>query len=133
MQVNELPAFLTELNRMAMLFCDEMSKERVQLYWELFRDKVSLEEWQYACRKAMLGVEFPKVPMPAILMDYVKEFRSLQLLEAQRAQRAEKPPLQIREEQFSLEQLRQLQMNIWPEERDRILKDPIPEYDKEQP
>ena len=61
--------FLAALNDMGAIFCDDLPEIRQRLYWEFFRDGVSLEEWQAACVRAMTGETFYKVPLPAVLME----------------------------------------------------------------
>ena len=68
-------AFLSELARMADFFSDALSAERLDLYWELVAPRVSLAEWSYACKQAMLRESFHKVPLPDVLLSYVKEQR----------------------------------------------------------
>jgi len=102
METNDVERFFQALTNMAVMFSDEMSKERLRQYWQLFEDKVSIEEWEYAAEQAMLRETFHKVPLPAQLMDYVREYRQKQkewLAQAQRAQGSptEQRLLQLRE------------------------------------
>jgi hypothetical protein len=70
--------FFQALSAMGVMFSDELSKQRLLLYWETFREEVTIEEWEYTCVQAMRRETFHKVPLPAALMDYVREYRQMQ-------------------------------------------------------
>ena len=75
MQPIDLQPFLEALNEMGEFFSDELSELRQRSYWRIMENKCSLTEWQYACLQAMARETFHKVPLPAQLMDYVREYR----------------------------------------------------------
>ena len=72
----DIQPFLEALNEMGEFFSDELSELRQRSYWRLLEDKCSLAEWCYACTQAMTRETFHKVPLPAQLLDYVREYRS---------------------------------------------------------
>ena len=78
MEPNDKTPFFMLLNKMAAIFCDELSELRQLAYWDLLRDRIGLEEWQQACTAAMQGETFHKVPLPAILWGYVTAYRAEQ-------------------------------------------------------
>lgn len=88
MTLDDSPRFFQALAAMGLIFSDDLSKDRQRLYWEIFRDRITLAEWEYACHQAISRETFHKVPLPAVLMDYVRECRQaherqLRLEEAQ--------------------------------------------------
>lgn len=87
MQVPDSRRFFKSLAEMALIFSDELSKERQKLYWALLCDQITIEEWEYACQQAMGRETFHKVPLPAQLMDYVQEYREARRDEAHRQRR----------------------------------------------
>lgn len=124
----QYPMFLTALETLAELCADSLTEIRQQAYWELMRDRVTLEEWRYACVQAMEREVQHQVPMPAILLEYALECRKLH-----RERQAD--PLafrSLREDLVAQEEVRALIASIWPEERDRWAKDPIPPYEQEE-
>jgi hypothetical protein len=74
----ESTRFLELLNALGVMFSDELSRPRQLLYWETFRDRITLEEWEYAASAAIQRETFHKVPLPAVLMQYVLEYRARQ-------------------------------------------------------
>ena len=110
MEIHDLPAFLDVLNNMASLFCDELSQTRQRLYWQLLREDLDLEEWQVACHRAMLGETFYKVPLPRVLMDYVREWRH-----EQRACQAAPVLRHLDEDPLAQAQVQALINSVWPQ------------------
>ena len=45
------------------------------LYWNAMRDRISINEWEYAVEEAMAKETFHKVPLPATMMPYCLEYR----------------------------------------------------------
>lgn len=126
-----MAAFFAALNTLASVFCDEMSQERLQVYWRVFQDAIDLEEWEYAYRQILLTHTDRRVPFPQEIMAFVTE-RRVFLAAEHRKMNASRPPLQIREDLMCLEELRKLQRGLWPAERDRWATDPIPPYEQEE-
>lgn len=114
MDRHDLPAFLAGLNEMSALFCDELSEIRQRLYWQFFQEIVSLEEWQAACHQAMTGETFYKVPLPAVLMEYVRDYRKHQ--RCQQARTTAPPLRQLREDLVAQAEVQALIASIWPEQ-----------------
>ena len=71
----DLQPFLEALNEIGEFFSDELSELRQRSYWRVMENKCSLAEWRDACLQAMARETFHKVPLPAQLMDYVREYR----------------------------------------------------------
>ena len=74
-----------------MMFADELTEPRQRLYWQLFRDRVTIDEWEEACTQAMQRETFHKVPLPAALYGYIEashreQTRQRVLEEAQQAE-----------------------------------------------
>jgi hypothetical protein len=69
------------------------------------RDRISIEEWEYACGKAMERETFHKVPLPAMLFDYVQECRAAQqrALAQDAARQREVAAAQARTKRLALE------------------------------
>lgn len=112
--------FFHALSAMALLFCDEMTKPRQHLYWEMLRDSLSIDEWEYACGQAMARETFHKVPLPAALMDYVREYRQAEKERAWRAQcthstQSPQALLQLRESLVDKAEVDALIASVWPE------------------
>ena len=127
MQTTDNVRFFKALNILAAVFSDEMTEIRQRTYWQLFCDKITIEEWEYACTQAMTREIFHKVPLPAQLLDYVREYRS-----AKRAtdwQRDEMP-----DGSHTREQLLQLrEALITPEEIRQLIQSALPGYGWEPP
>lgn len=77
MQDHERPQFTQALHNMSVMFDHPLSETRQSMYWALLRDRVTLDEWTYATAEAMARETFYKVPLPAHLLDYVREYRHL--------------------------------------------------------
>ena len=110
--------FFRTLSSMGLLFSDEMTKPRQKLYWDLMQD-VTIEEWLYACEQAMRRETFHKVPLPAHLLDYVREYRKNTRQSFMREERADGSHtdaqlLQLREPLVCAENVRRLIRTIWP-------------------
>lgn len=99
----------------------------MQGYWGLFRDKITLDEWECSCVKAMEEQTFHKVPTPALLMDSVRVYRQLAREQREHARRQTR---QLMAPEESLEKVRELIAGVF---RDDRLKDPIPPYEQEAP
>jgi len=80
--------FLVALNRLASMLLDELNDARMEGYWVTLGNKMSIDEFEGACRLAMERETFHKVPLPAVLIGYAQEYREAQALEAKRAERA---------------------------------------------
>ena len=121
MTTESLPGFLTALNDMAELFCDALTEQRQRSYWQIMRDRVTLPEWQYACTQAMARETFHRVPLPAHLMEYVREYRQGTRELRQRAERPDgshttEELLALRESSDLSAEVRRLIESVWPEE-----------------
>lgn len=74
--VNEdAPRFLRLLADLGILFADEVTKDRQELYWRTLHGRITIDEWEYACNEAMIRQDFHKVPMPKVLLEYAMEYR----------------------------------------------------------
>lgn len=120
MEPSDARTFGLSLDQLAMVFNVELGLAKKQAYWIALCD-MPLEALQYACVEVLKTEAF--MPVPSMLRNHARAWTRL-------SQRPRPQPLQIREDLLSLDQLRQLQMQIWPEERDRLLKDPIPRYEE---
>lgn len=112
--------FFDSLLEMGEFFCDELSEVRQRSYWEIMRERVTLAEWQYACREAMARETFHKVPLPAQLMDYVREYRKGTYEMRQRAEMEDgshttEQLLALREPLELPKQVRKLIQSVWPD------------------
>ena len=115
--IDDTKRFLHALYSMALVFSDEMTLDRQRLYWETCRDEVSIDEWEYACKRAIKQETFHKVPRPAVLLRYVTEWRAekRRRTEAERDQPMTREQLvQLREELVSPEEVHALIASIWP-------------------
>lgn len=122
MDEQDIQTFIETLNEMGEVFCDRLSEVRQRSYWRLLRDLCTLDEWRYACTQALLRETFHKVPVPAQLLDYVREYRRAQreLRESPRGAdgvhtRAEL--LALREPLAAPDEIAALIASVWPEER----------------
>ena len=70
--------FFHALASLGVMFSDELTQPRQKLYWELLCHEITIDEWEYACQQAMVRETFHKVPLPAQLMDYIREYRQEQ-------------------------------------------------------
>lgn len=88
MTADDRPRFLQCLSSLAEMFSDELLPSKQKLYWQLFADRSTLAEWEYACFEAMSHETFHKVPLPAALWEYIRGYRAeqqrLQALDAAR-------------------------------------------------
>jgi hypothetical protein len=115
--------FFQALNIMGALFSDELTELRQRSYWQLFSECVTTEEWEYACQEAMKRETFHKVPLPAQLMDYVREHRRAlrdAALQAQLAEdvRTRKRLLALGEPLVDPAEIEALITSVWPEEKE---------------
>ena len=125
MTPTDLQPFLEALNEMGEFFSDELSELRQRSYWRVMEGTCSLAEWRYACTQAMARETFHKVPLPAQLMDYVREYR--RTLAGTNRQRDEMPDgshtaaqlLQLRESLATSAEVAALIASVWPEEQER--------------
>jgi hypothetical protein len=67
--------FLSALIDMSVMLKDELSKDRIRLYWQSFQGTVSIEEWEYAAAYAIDHATFHAIPLPSVLQDYVQGYR----------------------------------------------------------
>jgi len=56
---------------MGVMFADDLTTPRQRLYWEVLKDMITIDEWEYACTAALRHETFHKVPLPAVLLTYV--------------------------------------------------------------
>ena len=121
MTLRHADQFFHSLAEMSEFFCDELSEIRQRCYWHIMRERTTLEEWQYACMQAMARETFHKVPLPAQLMEYVREYRQGT---RELRHRAEMPDgshtteelLALRESLDLSAEVRKLIESVWPEE-----------------
>ena len=99
---------------MGVMFCDDLTEPRQKLYWQTFRDRCEIDEWEYACHQAIARETFHKVPLPAQLMEYVQEYRH-----AQERQRQQEGQCQA-----------QIAYNL--KEAERLMLEALPEWKAEQ-
>lgn len=99
------PRFFQALAEMSLIFCDEVTKERQKLYWEALHARLTIDEWEYACGAAIDRETFHKVPLPAVLMGYIHEYR---------------------EEQAKRDKIRALDAKFREAEAQRLLDPPMP-------
>jgi hypothetical protein len=105
---------------MALIFCDDVSRERQMLYWRVLHEQVSIDEWEYACQQAMRRETFHKVPLPGQLLDYVREYRQQAEEHARREHRYRAEEKRLQEEHAR----RQLAPDPhWQEEQERCLQE----------
>jgi hypothetical protein len=135
MEQAQSPRFFKALAEMGLMFGDELTKPRQLLYWELFRDKITIEEWEFATSQAMTKETFHKVPLPAALMEYVREHRRQQrakILEEQCHEHtaSRQRLLEIREKQVDTGEIERLIASVFPEypreEAERLLAREFP-------
>jgi hypothetical protein len=70
------PRFTKALTELATILRDTtLPPHYPELYWRLLQDRVSIEEWEYATQQAALREGYYHVPLPAHLLDYVREYR----------------------------------------------------------
>jgi hypothetical protein len=75
MHADDIERFAIALNELAATCTDPMDEVRQRGYWRRLHDQMSIEEWEYACLYAPLNESFHKVPMPGVLLDYVRDMR----------------------------------------------------------
>ena len=112
---------MTELLRVADLFRDPLSESQMETYWSVLQPEITLEEWHYACQTVMRREHFPKVPLPAVFLDYALEYRAqLAQLERdiQQAQRAARglPARDMSQDDLSQAEVQAILARIWPGE-----------------
>ena len=112
--------FFEALNTMGELFSDALSELRQRTYWELCRDKITIEEWRYACTQAMARETFHKVPLPAQLMDYVREYRREQ---RQRLEQEEQRQFQVAYNLREAERLALEASPAWKAEQQKLCEE----------
>ena len=78
MDEQERERFETAFQALAILFEGQSHAVKQRLYWETMRDACRIEEWEYAAAQACKRETFHQLPLPAHLLDYVREHRSLQ-------------------------------------------------------
>jgi hypothetical protein len=114
------PRFFQALAAMGLNFSDELTKPRQTLYWQVFAPKLTIDEWEYACFQAIERENFHKVPLPAVLLDYVREYRR-----AQRDARGQQPGVEgmctrqqllaVRESLVDPAEVNALIASVWPD------------------
>lgn len=114
MDLEDRTTFLIALNTTGEFFSDELSELRQQSYWSLFHDRCTLEEWQYACTQAMAREIFHKMPLPAVLLDYVRELRQAKR-DALPSSPSPQEVLALRESLVSAAEVRALIASVWPD------------------
>lgn len=119
MKNEDRKAFFQALNTMGEFFCDELSEIRQRVYWQLFGG-VTVQEWEYASLRAMAEETFHKVPLPAVLMEYVRAYRTSRRSTIQPTDPRMRPGtteqvLALREELVSPEEIRKLIASVWPD------------------
>jgi len=90
---------------MGVMFADDLTTPRQRLYWEVLKDMITIDEWEYACTSALRHETFHKVPLPAVLLTYVaacREGEARRLADASRRQ-FEETMLIERAERLALE------------------------------
>ena len=88
--------FETAFGAMVGLLCEsEVRDEKQRLYWETLRDVCQVEEWEYATLQARRRETFHGMPLPAQLLDYVREYRSLQAQARRNAERHARDTAQV--------------------------------------
>lgn len=73
MEPQDSHRFYVALISMADFFCDELSENRQRVYWQLFQQD-TIEAWEFACQVAMDREKFYKVPLPAVLREFIREY-----------------------------------------------------------
>jgi hypothetical protein len=111
---------------MAEVLANPISELKQRAYWSLLSPKISIEEWEGACKRAMLEETYSKIPLPAVLLGYAMERR--QAAPPRGASHTNAELLAIREANFSAEEIRTLIASIWPEEG---LTKPLEPWDRE--
>lgn len=130
MEDHDYQRFLTGINLLAEVLGDSVTELKLKGFWGIFRDRVTIDEWEYCCLKTMEEQRFHKIPTPAMLMDEVREHRKLVREMEQRPAPSTKEILQLREELISEEERKAFFAKILGDDR---LKDPIPPYEQEAP
>lgn len=126
MEPQDMRAFGLVLDQLAAVFRAELTLPLKQAYWSALND-LPLEAVLDACTAVVKTEHF--FPVPALLRDLATHWVTRQREEQRRAR--PQHPLALREDLVSQEEVRQLLASIWPEERDRWAKDPIPPYAQE--
>lgn len=113
-------AFLKGLALMSEYFSDSLTQGRQEMYWQTLQPKVTLDEWEYACLQAIERETFHKVPLVAVLMNYVREYRRAQRelqLQEQCAQGVQSRSrlLALRESLVDRAEVEALIASVWPE------------------
>lgn len=124
MEPTDAKTFGMSLDQLGAIFNVELTLPKKHGYWIALED-LPLEAVQYACKQALKTESF--MPVPALLRTYAKEWARL----ARDEQRAQSP-LALREDLVSQEEVRRLLASVWPEERERWAKDPIPPYEQKE-
>ena len=78
MEPQDSVRFFQALNAMSLMFSDEMTIARQKLYWATLSGPLTIEEWEAACLQALTCETFHKVPLPAVLLSYAKQYRDAQ-------------------------------------------------------
>src|SRR5262245_16669030 len=126
MDTSDVKMFGAHMDQLAQVFHREMSPLMQHAYWLALED-LPLAAIAYACGEVLKTESF--MPVPALLRSYGKAW--LQQAGQQRPAMSATEFLAIREENVSLEEIRCLLAEVWPEERERWAKEPIPPYTHE--
>ena len=109
MTLEDRTRFFHSLNAMGTMFSDEVSKQRMALYWDIFRDRITIDEWEHACAQALVQEDFRKVPLPAVLL------RSIHELHAEERRRAAEQATQERLAASQLAKAERIALEASPE------------------
>ena len=114
-EMQEQDRFFALLTLLGEFFCDPLCDTRQRVYWQLFNERCTIEAWEWACYKAMDSETFHKVPLPAVMSEYLRAYTRLEqevkqrVLQDQRAREElkyrENPPLAPDELQEQLQRL----------------------------
>lgn len=97
-----------------------MSEMRQRGYWGILSERLTIEEWEYGCLQAMERESFHKVPLPAVMLDYAREYRKARREQQARVARQRR---QLMAPEESLEQVRELIAGVFPH---AVLTEPTP-------
>lgn len=126
MQHSDIRQFTLQMEHVGLVFNADFPAAKQHGYWIALED-LPLAAVQHACVEVLRSETF--LPAPAVFRGYAREW----------VRQHTKPPasmsnaefLQLREEQVSVDEIRELIASVWPEERERWDKDPIPRYEGE--
>jgi hypothetical protein len=76
MKPDDAARFYQALKSLELFFRDTLSDEHRLLYWQTMRDRCGIDAWEYACEEVLGTHDFHTVPLPAVLLPYVEEYRT---------------------------------------------------------